>query len=79
LITEAEAEVAVTLYSDGLTDVVVYHVGRLGTFQEKRLVLRTGNYTATGSRTGYRDVRQTLKVRPGSATLTFRLQCEEPI
>ena len=79
LVTEAEAEIDVVIMSDGLTDVVIYHVGRLGLFQEKQLVLRTGNYTATGSRNGFRDVRQTLKVRPGSGKMVFTLRCEEPI
>lgn len=79
LIVEAEAEVEVILQSDGLTDVVIYHVGRLGRFQEKRLVLRTGNYTAAGSRSGYRDVRLALKVRSGSDSRSFRIQCEDPI
>ena len=79
LVTEAEAEIEVVIMSDGLTDVVIYHVGRLGLFQEKQLVLRTGNYTATGSRNGFRDVRQTLKVRPGSGKMVFTLRCEEPI
>lgn len=79
LVTEAEAEIEVVIISDGLTDVVIYHVGRLGFFQEKRLVLRTGNYTATGSRNGFRDVRQTLKVRPGSGKMVFTLRCEDPI
>lgn len=79
LITEAEAEVEVVIKSDGLTDIAIYHVGRLGRFLEKRLVLRTGDYTATGSRNGYRDTRQTFEVRPGSGTLVFTLLCEEPI
>ena len=79
LITEAEAEVEVVIKSDGLTEVSIYHVGRLGHFLEKRLVLRTGDYTATGSRNGYRDTRQIFKVRPGSGTLVFTLLCEEPI
>jgi tetratricopeptide (TPR) repeat protein len=79
LITQAEAEVEVVILSDGLTDVVVYHVGRLGSFHEKTLVLRTGDYTATGSRRGFRDVRQTLMVRPGGGKLVFTLRCEEPI
>ena len=79
LVSEAEAEIEVVIMSDGLTDVVIYHVGRLGLFQEKQLVLRTGNYTATGSRNGFRDVRQTLKVRPGSGKMVFTLRCEEPI
>jgi tetratricopeptide (TPR) repeat protein len=79
LVTQAEAEVEVVIRSDGLTDVTIYHVGRLGLFQEKRLVLRTGDYTATGSRNGFRDVRQTLKVRPASGQMVFTLRCEEPI
>ncbi len=79
LIREAEVEIEVLLLSDGLTEVVIYHVGRLGHFYEKRLVLRTGDYTATGSRSGFRDVRQTLKVRSGSGKMTFTLRCEEPI
>ena len=79
LITQAEAQVEVVIQSDGLTDVVIYHVGRLGLFQEKSLVLRTGDYTATGSRNGFRDVRQTLKVRPGTGRMIFKLRCEEPI
>lgn len=79
LIAEAEAEVEILIRSDGQTDVVIYHVGRLGLFDEKRLVLRTGNYTAVGSRAGFRDVRQTLAVRPGSGKRIFTLRCEEPI
>jgi tetratricopeptide (TPR) repeat protein len=79
LITEAEAEVEVLIKSDGLTEISIYHVGRLGHFLEKRLLLRTGDYTATGSRNGYRDTRQTFKVRPGSGALVFTMRCEEPI
>ena len=79
LITQAEAQIEVVILSDGLTDVVIYHVGRLGLFQEKSLILRTGDYTATGSRNGFRDVRQTLKVRPGAGKMVFTLRCEEPI
>jgi hypothetical protein len=79
LITQAEAELEVVIRSDGLTDVTIYHVGRLGLFQEKRLVLRSGDYTATGSRNGFRDVRQTLRIRPVSGETVFTLRCEEPI
>lgn len=79
LVQLAETQVEVLIQSDGLTNVVIFHVGRLGMFQEKRLTLRTGNYTATGSRNGFRDVRKTLQVRPGSGTPIFSLRCEEPI
>ena len=79
LIAEAETKVEVVIVSDNLTEVTIFHVGRLGRFLEKRLILRTGNYIATGSRDGYRDVRQTLKVRPSPAPVHFNLRCEEPI
>ncbi len=79
LIREAETDVEVLIRSDGLTDVIIYHVAQLGQFQEKRLVLRTGDYQAVGRRNGYRDVRQVLRVRPGSGPLVFTLKCEEPI
>ncbi|MBW2519131.1 MAG: tetratricopeptide repeat protein [Deltaproteobacteria bacterium] len=78
-IVEAQAEVEVVIRSDGLTEVAIYHVGQLGSFLEKRLTLRTGNYTAIGRRTGYRDVRETLAVRPNSGMMTFTIQCEESI
>ncbi len=78
LIDLAEAEVTVLLRSDTFTDIVIYHVGRMGRFAEKKLVLATGNYTVVGSRSGFRDVRRTLKVRPGSE-LVFTVRCEEPI
>ena len=48
---------AVVLRSDKLTDVTLYRVGRFGRFSEHRLMLRPGEYTAVGSRIGYRDVR----------------------
>lgn len=79
LIAEASAEVTVLIKSDGQTDISLYHVGRLGRFEEKRLILRTGDYTATGSRPGYRDLRHVLKIRPGQGALVFTLVCEEPI
>jgi tetratricopeptide (TPR) repeat protein len=79
LVTQAEIEVEVVILSDGQTDIMIYHVGRLGVFQEKKIILRTGDYTATGSRNGFRDVRQTLKVRPASGKRVFTLRCEEPI
>ena len=79
LISQAEIEVEVVILSDSLTDVTIYHVGRLGRFQAKNLLLRSGDYTAIGSRNGFRDVRQTLKIRPETGKLFFTISCEEPI
>ena len=64
LLTRAAQPVAVTLRSDGATQVTVLRVARLGTFEEKVLELRPGRYTATGSRVGYRDVRKDFSVQP---------------
>ncbi len=57
--------VQVVVESDGQTEVVIYRVGRLGTFSRRELELRPGRYTAVGSRPGYRDVRLDFVVRPG--------------
>ncbi len=67
------------LRSDNLTEVVVYKVGRLGTFSERALDLRPGTYTVVGSRQGYRDVRRQLIIEPGEAPEPLRVRCEEKI
>ncbi|MCK5915125.1 MAG: hypothetical protein KAG92_03215, partial [Deltaproteobacteria bacterium] len=78
LITTASTEVEVSLRSDGATEVLIYRVGRLGTFVEKQLKLRPGIYTVVGSRSGFRDVRQKLKVDVNQHISLF-IHCEEPI
>jgi hypothetical protein len=75
----ARSPVSVTLRSDGETEVEIYRVGRLGRFEERRLELRPGDYTAVGSRAGYRDVRHQFAVRPGPAPRALVIRCEEPI
>ena len=69
----------VTLLSDGQTEVIIYRVARLGRFQEQRLALRPGTYTATGSRVGYRDVRRVFKVRPDAPPPPLVIRCKEAI
>ncbi len=78
LLANASSEVDVILRSDDATDVVVYRVGRLGSFLQKQLKLRPGTYTIVGSRPGFRDVRHTLSVRAGQSP-TLIIRCEEPI
>lgn len=79
LIQEAETPRAVTLNSDGLTTVKIYHVGHLGQFTRHQLELRPGTYTVVGSRPGYRDVRQTLTVKPGTEQQALDIRCEESV
>jgi len=79
LIKEATTPRTVTLQSDGMTSVQIYHVGRLGQFDTRQLELRPGSYTVVGSRPGYRDVRETLLVRPGTEQAVLEIRCEEEI
>jgi len=79
LLEIAATPVPVQFQSDNLTDVVIYKVGRLGTFSTRTLDLRPGIYVAVGSRDGYRDVRRDFRVAADGATPPVVLRCEEPI
>ncbi len=79
LIAEATTPRTVTLQSDGLTNVQIYRVGRLGQFISQQLELLPGTYTVVGSRPGYRDVRRTLTVTPGGGQAALDIRCEEPV
>jgi tetratricopeptide (TPR) repeat protein len=79
IIIEAQTPLMITLRSDGLTRVQIYHVGRLGLFTTQQLELRPGTYTVVGSRPGYRDVRQTFTVKPGVDQPALEILCEETV
>ena len=74
----ASTPVSVTMTSDGLTDITLLRVRRLGTLAEQTLSLRPGVYTAVGIRNGYRDVRIKFEVRPDQAN-TVAVRCVETI
>jgi hypothetical protein len=75
----AQTVVAVRLVSDGLTDVSVLRVARLGVFKEKALQLRPGNYVVVGTRKGYRDTRVVFEVAAGRTAAPVRVRCEEAL
>lgn len=79
LVSQARQPLPVMLQSDGVTEVVIYHVGRLGRFVDRQLELPPGSYTAVGSRPGYRDVRRVFELQPGHSSLTVDIRCEEPV
>jgi tetratricopeptide (TPR) repeat protein len=79
LIELAAIPVDVTFESDGVTDVVIYKVGKLGAFASKTLSLKPGSYVAVGTRQGYRDVRRSFRVAGGAPAPVVNLRCEEPI
>lgn len=79
LLEIARVPVRVRLTSDDITNVVMYKVGRFGTFESHELDLIPGTYTLVGSRPGYRDVRLSLVVRPGVEPEPFPVRCEDKI
>jgi len=79
LLQAARTPVRLTLQSDGQTEVVIYRVGRIGTFQRHELEVIPGRYAAVGTRPGYRDVRREVEVVPGSVPEPVMVKCEEPL
>lgn len=79
LVRKAQTEIRVTLISDTFTEVSVFKVGKLGTFDEHELSLRPGKYTVVGVRNGYRDVRQEIVVKAGDSGHRITILCREKI
>jgi len=79
LIKTASTPVPVILESDNQTEVTVLRVGRFGTFFRREISLRPGNYTAVGSRAGFRDVRVRFAVAPGTSRNPVMIQCTDGI
>jgi hypothetical protein len=69
--------VAVVIESDGLTEVTISRVGRLGPLTRRTVELRPGSYTAVGTRRGYRDARREFTVAPGAPPPAVVVSCEE--
>lgn len=79
LIAAYEKPAPVVLRSDGLTDVVLYRVGKLGRFKEQRRELRPGQYTILGTRSGYRDVKIRFEVPVDGGVTNVSVVCQEPV
>jgi tetratricopeptide (TPR) repeat protein len=79
LMEAASTPVEVVLESDNATDVVVYRVGRMGTFTRRQLELRPGTYTAVGSRDGYRDIRVQFDVDRAAPRKPVKIVCTEAL
>ena len=79
LLKRAATPLTVRFVSDNATDVSIYKVGKLGSFETQELELRPGTYVAVGSRPGYRDVRLEFRVAPEIDLQPVVVRCEEPI
>lgn len=78
-LARAEVPVPVALQSDNQTQVTIYRVGSLGTFEQRSVELVPGRYTVVGTRPGYRDVRRQIDVLPGAALEPIVIRCEDRI
>jgi hypothetical protein len=65
------------IFSDNLTQVSIYKVGRFGSFEQKQFSLLPGEYTITGSRQGYRDVLKVVELKPGMGSQSLTIRTEE--
>ena len=79
LLKRAATPLQVQLISDNATDVSIYKVGKLGSFETHELTLRPGKYVAVGSRPGFRDVRLEFLVGPEYEAKPIVIRCEEAI
>jgi hypothetical protein len=74
----ASTPLPVSIFSDGLTEITLKRVARLGPFTSRTLSLRPGQYQLLGSREGYRDVLVTLNIKAG-ADHQIDIRCTEEI
>jgi tetratricopeptide (TPR) repeat protein len=79
LLKRAATPLTVQLVSDNMTNVSIYKVGKLGSFETHQLDLRPGTYVAVGNRPGYRDVRLEFRVGPEIDMPPVVVRCEEAI
>ncbi len=79
LLPAFDRPVTLALESDNATEVAIQRVGYFGTFERRELELKPGQYTITGRRQGFRDVRRDFTLAPGTDTQTIVVRCVEPI
>ena len=79
VIKRSQIPVEINLLSDNHTQVTIYRVGKLGTFQQISVQLVPGRYIVVGSRKGYRDVRIELTVEGVNPVPAVPIICTEKI
>ena len=79
LIQIALIPVDVIFESDELTEVTIFKVNQMGTFQQKIVPLRPGIYTARGSRKGFKDETIRFRVGPNKQNQRVRIICNKKI
>ena len=77
-VARASTPLPVVITSDGLTEITIKRVARLGTVSSRTVSLRPGQYQFLGSRDGYRDVLITASINATSDN-RIDVRCEEAI
>lgn len=77
---KAKTPISLLLTSDGVTEVRISRLRKIGSFEQYPIELTPGSYTAVGTRAGYRDVRTTFTVAINqNADKTILISCTERI
>ena len=76
--------VKVAIDSDSLTQISIKKEGAkrisLGRFDSKKMALQPGRYVLTGTRLGFRDVREEVEILPGTTgILSFNIECDQAL
>lgn len=71
--------VPVFIESDGLTEISVRGVGRVGVTAGRTISLKPGTYTFEGTRKGFRSKLVKIEVPARSSKVTVEIICDEPI
>ncbi len=79
IIKASQTPVEVTLSSDSNTNVTLFRVARLGTFERTSVSLKPGRYIVAGSRAGYRDVRIEFTLTDKGLDSPITISCNEAI
>ncbi len=79
LIQQARIAVDINFESDNITEVNLFKVAKLGTFERMTLQLYPGHYVISGSRKGYRDVQKEITVNSTTSNGTIHIVCNQKI
>jgi hypothetical protein len=79
LVRQAQLPVKMTIASDNLTEIIIYRVGKLGKLTSHELNLKPGTYTVIGTRDGYQDIRQEVRLKPGQESVRITVVCKVKI
>ena len=79
IVNDASTIINVKIRSDNKTNIIIYKVAKIGKISETSLELRPGKYTIVGSRTGYVDYREIIKITADDHERLITVQCREKI